>query len=140
MRRGGADCCARYQREQPTAGEVLYYAYETGVGAQPAGATCVIDHFVGMYGEELKIARDQYINTCKEYYKNQCWSVEHGINPRCVNSIHLYIFADNNHMYLIMDDVMRTSLVETVKEKKTLLFLIVYILPFLYLLSVIYLI
>ena len=50
-----------------------------------------------------------------------------------MNSIHLYIFADNNHMYLIMDDVMRTSLVETVKEKKTLLFLIVYILPFLYL-------
>jgi hypothetical protein len=80
------------------------------------------------------------IDMCKEYYKNQIWSVEHGINPRCVNSIHLYIFADNNHMYLIMDDVMRTSLVETVKEKKTLLVLIVYILPFLYLLSVIYLI
>jgi hypothetical protein len=147
VRRGGADCCARYQREQPTAGEVLYYAYETGVGAQPAGATCVIDHFVGMYGEELKIARDQYINTCKEYYKNQCWSVEHGINPRCVNSIcekyditHYGLdvnqsciikntgkhnnkktsihFAVDNHMYLILDDVMRKSLVETVKEEE----------------------
>ena len=29
------------------------------------------------------------INQCKEYYKNknQCWSLEHGITPQCVNSI-----------------------------------------------------
>jgi hypothetical protein len=40
--------------------------------------TCVVDNFIGMYGEELKISRDKFIDMCKEYYnnKNQCWSVE----------------------------------------------------------------
>jgi hypothetical protein len=111
--------------------------------------TCVVDNFIGMYGEELKISRDKFIDMCKEYYnnKNQCWSVEHGITPQCVNSIcekydithycldvhksiiiknlstnqnhkALIYFSVNNHMYLIMDDVMRKSLVETVKEKE----------------------
>jgi 5-methylcytosine-specific restriction enzyme A len=111
--------------------------------------TCVVDNFIGMYGEELKLTRDKFIDMCKEYYhnKNQCWSVEHGITPQCVNSIcekydithycldvhksiiiknisknrnykSLIYFSVNNHMYLIMDDVMRKSLVETVKEKE----------------------
>jgi 5-methylcytosine-specific restriction enzyme A len=111
--------------------------------------TCVVDNFIGMYGEELKLTRDKFIDICKEYYnnKNQCWSVEHGITPQCVNSIcekydithycldvhksiiiknisknrnykSLIYFSVNNHMYLIMDDVMRKSLVETVKEKE----------------------
>jgi 5-methylcytosine-specific restriction endonuclease McrA len=102
-----------------------------------------------MYGQELKLTRDKFIDMCKEYYnnKNQCWSVEHGITPQCVNSIcekydithycldvhksviikslsknqnhkALIYFSVNNHMYLIMDDVMRKSLVETVKEKE----------------------
>jgi 5-methylcytosine-specific restriction enzyme A len=73
--------------------------------------------------------------------------LEHGITPQCVNSIcekydithycldvhksviikslsknqnhkALIYFSVNNHMYLIMDDVMRKSLVETVKEKE----------------------
>jgi 5-methylcytosine-specific restriction enzyme A len=97
----------------------------------------------------LKLTRDKFIDLCKEYYnnKNQCWSVEHGITPQCVNSIcekydithycldvhksviikslsknqnhkALIYFSVNNHMYLIMDDVMRKSLVETVKEKE----------------------
>jgi 5-methylcytosine-specific restriction enzyme A len=111
--------------------------------------TCVVDNFIGMYGEELKLTRDKFIDMCKEYYhnKNQYWSVEHGITPQCVNSIcekydithycldvhksiiiknisknrnykSLIYFSVNNHMYLIMDDVMRKSLVETVKEKE----------------------
>jgi 5-methylcytosine-specific restriction enzyme A len=111
--------------------------------------TCVVDNFIGMYGEKLKLTRDKFIDMCKEYYnnKNQCWSVEHGITPQCVNSIcekydithycldvhksviikslsknqnhkALIYFSVNNHMYLIMDDVMRKSLVETVKEKE----------------------
>jgi hypothetical protein len=111
--------------------------------------TCVVDNFIGMYGEELKISRNKFIDMCKEYYnnKNHCWSVEHGITPQCVNSIcekydithycldvhksiiiknlsknqnhkALIYFSVNNHMYLIMDDVMRKSLVETVKEKE----------------------
>jgi 5-methylcytosine-specific restriction endonuclease McrA len=111
--------------------------------------TCVVDNFIGMYGEELKLTRDKFIDMCKEYYKNknQCWSVEYGISPQCVNSIcekydithycldvhksiiikslsknqnhkALIYFSVNNHMYLIMDDVMRKSLVETVKEKE----------------------
>jgi hypothetical protein len=113
--------------------------------------TCVVDNFIGMYGKELKLTRDKFIDMCKEYYnnKNHCWSVEHGISPQCVNSIcekydithycldvhksiiiknisknrnykSLIYFSVNNHMYLIMDDVMRKSLVETVKEKETL--------------------
>jgi 5-methylcytosine-specific restriction endonuclease McrA len=111
--------------------------------------TCVVDNFIGMYGEKLKLSRDKFIDLCKEYYnnKNQCWSVEYGISPQCVNSIcekydithycldvhksiiikslsknqnhkALIYFSVNNHMYLIMDDVMRKSLVETVKEKE----------------------
>jgi 5-methylcytosine-specific restriction enzyme A len=111
--------------------------------------TCVVDNFIGMYGEKLKLTRDKFIDMCKEYYnnKNQCWSEEHGITPQCVNSIcekydithycldvhksviikslsknqnhkALIYFSVNNHMYLIMDDVMRKSLVETVKEKE----------------------
>jgi hypothetical protein len=31
--------------------------------------TCVIDNFIGMYGEKLKITRDNFIDMCKEYYK-----------------------------------------------------------------------
>jgi hypothetical protein len=111
--------------------------------------TCVVDNFIGMYGEKLKLTRDKFIDMCKEYYnnKNQCWSLEHGITPQCVNSIcekydithycldvhksviikslsknqnhkALIYFSVNNHMYLIMDDVMRKSLIETVKEKE----------------------
>jgi 5-methylcytosine-specific restriction endonuclease McrA len=111
--------------------------------------TCVVDNSIGMYGEKLKLTRDKFIDMCKEYYnnKNQCWSVEHGITPQCVNSIcekydithycldvhksviikslsknqnhkALIYFSVNNHMYLIMDDVMRKSLIETVKEKE----------------------
>ena len=111
--------------------------------------TCVVDNFIGMYGEELKLTRDKFIDMCKEYYnnKNQCWSVEHGITPQCVNSIcekydithycldvhksviikslsknqnhkALIYFSVNNHMYLILDSEMRKSLVETVKEKE----------------------
>ena len=111
--------------------------------------TCVVDNFIGMYGQELKLTRDKFIDMCKEYYnnKNQCWSVEHGITPQCVNSIcekydithycldvhksiiiknisknrnhkSLIYFSVNNHMYLILDSEMRKSLVETVKEKE----------------------
>ena len=111
--------------------------------------TCVVDNFIGMYGKELKITRDKFIDLCQEYYKNknQCWSVEHGITPQCVNSIcekydithycldvhksiiiknisrnknykALIYFSVNNHMYLIIDKHVRKSLVETVKEKE----------------------
>jgi 5-methylcytosine-specific restriction endonuclease McrA len=111
--------------------------------------TCVVDNFIGMYGEKLKLSRDKFIDMCKEYYnnKNQCWSLEHGITPQCVNSIcekydithycldvhksviikslsknqnhkALIYFSVNNHMYLILDSEMRKSLVETVKEKE----------------------
>jgi 5-methylcytosine-specific restriction enzyme A len=97
----------------------------------------------------LKLTRDKFIDLCKEYYKNknQCWSLEHGITPQCVNSIcekydithycldvhksviikslsknqnhkALIYFSVNNHMYLILDSEMRKSLVETVKEKE----------------------
>jgi len=51
--------------------------------------TCVIDNFIGMYGEELKITRDNFTCLVKEYYKqfNINWTVDDGISPRCVNSI-----------------------------------------------------
>jgi len=89
----------------------------------------------------IDLCKEHYKN------KNQYWSLENGISPQCVNSIcqkydishycldvhksviikslsknqkhkALIYFSVNNHMYLIMDDVMRKSLVETVKEKE----------------------
>jgi hypothetical protein len=49
---------------------------------------CVIDNFIGMYGEELKITREYFIDMCQEYYKEIYfnWNTEYGISPRCVNS------------------------------------------------------
>ncbi len=51
--------------------------------------TCVIDNFIGMYGQELKITREKFIDFCQEYYNqnNINWTIENGISPRCVNSI-----------------------------------------------------
>ena len=51
--------------------------------------TCVIDNFIGMYGEELKITRDNFKCLVKEYYKQYDidWTVENGISPKCVSSI-----------------------------------------------------
>jgi hypothetical protein len=51
--------------------------------------TCVIDNFIGMYGQELKITREKFIDMCQEYNNqyNSNWTVENGISPRCVNSI-----------------------------------------------------
>ena len=51
--------------------------------------TCVIDNFIGMYGEELGITRKYFKCLVQEYYKqyNINWTVEDGISPRCVNSI-----------------------------------------------------
>jgi len=108
--------------------------------------TCVIDNFIGMYGEKLTISRKNFIYYCKEYYKqyNIDWKVEDGVSPKCVNSIcerydishyaldinkscfvkyisknrnnkALVYFAINGHMYLILDDAVRKSLI---KEQK----------------------
>jgi hypothetical protein len=108
--------------------------------------TCVIDNFIGMYGEELKLTRDTFIAMCREY-QIQNWTPDDGVSPRCVNSIcekydiahyafdvnkacfiqnisknrnhkALIYFAVNNHMYLILDKEMRKSLVEQVKVKE----------------------
>ena len=51
--------------------------------------TCVIDNFIGMYGEALKITRDNFKCLVKEYYKQYDinWTVEDGISPKCVSSI-----------------------------------------------------
>ena len=48
--------------------------------------TCVIDNFIGMYGEKLKLTRDGFITMCKEYSQEN-WTPEYGVSPRCVNSI-----------------------------------------------------
>ncbi len=31
--------------------------------------TCVIDNFIGLYGEELKITKEKNCDLCQEYYK-----------------------------------------------------------------------
>jgi hypothetical protein len=103
-----------------------------------------------MYGLELKITREKFIDMCQEYYNqyNFNWTVENGISPRCVNSIcekydiahyvfdiskkcfiknisnnrnhkALIYFAVNNHMYLIVEDAVRKSLVEKTKVKES---------------------
>ena len=59
-------------------GEYKDYLQDTG--------TCVIDNFIGMYGEELKLSRDGFITMCKEYSQEN-WSPDDGVSPRCVNSI-----------------------------------------------------
>ena len=108
--------------------------------------TCVIDNFIGMYGEKLKLTKDKFIDMCKDY-NSYNWTPEQGVTPACVNSIcetydithyafdvnrscfiknlstnrnhkALIYFAVNNHMYLIQDEVMRKSLVEKVKVKE----------------------
>ena len=49
--------------------------------------TCVIDNFIGMYGKELKLTRDDFINLHQEYYNHifenatEPWSVDDGITP-----------------------------------------------------------
>jgi hypothetical protein len=50
---------------------------------------CVIDNFVGMYGEDLKITRENFIDMYQDYYKeyNNNWTVENDISRRCINSI-----------------------------------------------------
>ncbi len=60
----------------------------TRIFLQNTGA-CVIDIFIGMYGEELGITRTYFKCLAKEYYKqfNIDWTVDDGISPRCVNSI-----------------------------------------------------
>jgi len=111
--------------------------------------TCVIDNFIGMYGEALGITRKYFKCLVKEYYKqhNINWTVEDGISPKCVSSIcekydiahyafdvkkncfiknisqnrnhkALVYFAVNNHMYLILDDAVRKSLIERTKVKE----------------------
>jgi hypothetical protein len=52
--------------------------------------TCVIDNFIGMYGEELGITREYFKCLVTEYYKqfNINWTVEDGISPRCVSAIY----------------------------------------------------
>jgi dihydroxyacetone kinase-like predicted kinase len=52
--------------------------------------TCVIDNFIGMYGDKLKITRDQLINIIKKYYKSTLsgidglyldeWEIEVGVD------------------------------------------------------------
>ena len=83
--------------------------------------TCVIDNFIGMYGQELKITREKFIDMCQEYYNQYKfnWTVENGISPRCVNSICEIYFAVNNHMYLIVEDAVRKSLIEKTKVKES---------------------
>ncbi len=43
-----------------------------------------------MYGEELKITREIFIEMCQDYYKeyNKNRTVDNGISAKCVNSIY----------------------------------------------------
>ena len=51
--------------------------------------TCVVDNFIGMYGEALNISRKCFRCLVKEYYKqyNINWTDENGISPKCFYSI-----------------------------------------------------
>ena len=129
------------QLEYNIIGEYKEFLQNTG--------TCVIDNFIGMYGQDLKLTRENFINMCKDYYKqyNIDWTVGNGISPKCVNCIceqfdishyafdiskkcfvknisknrnhkALIYFAVNNHMYLILEDSTRKSLIEKTKVKE----------------------
>ncbi len=106
--------------------------------------TCVIDNFIGMYGEELKLTRDAFLKLHENYYDSiNLW--EQGITPEflefickfydishCAYDINnecfkkyisknqnhealIYYFI-NNHMYLVRDEF-KKSLVEKAKEE-----------------------
>ena len=73
--------------------------------------TCVIDNFIGLYGNKLKITRDQMINIIKKYYYNLSsnldddeppssldvginrkestyeWNIKQGVDPLCLQHI-----------------------------------------------------
>ncbi len=51
--------------------------------------TCVIDTFIGMYGQEPKVTKEKFIDMCQEYYNQYNFNriVENGISPRCVDLI-----------------------------------------------------
>ena len=42
--------------------------------------TCVIDNIVGMYGQSLKITREQFIKFCSKYYENNISPLDFGLN------------------------------------------------------------
>ena len=142
---------ATKQADMPmkNASQLIYNCIDEYKDYLQNNGTCAIDNFIGMYGKELNITREQFIEMCNDYYKqlNMNWSPEYGVTPRCINSIcekydithyafdvnkscfikhmstnrnhkALIYFAVNNHMYLILDKVMRKSLVEKVKVKE----------------------
>lgn len=59
--------------------------------------TCVIDNFIGLYGNKLKITREQLINIISDYYNTpsgldtglniEKWKIEDGVDPLCIQHI-----------------------------------------------------
>ena len=106
--------------------------------------TCVIDNFIGLYGAELKLTRDDFIKLHQDFYNiNDFWKkgiapafleyicklydISHyayDINNECFmkfisqnrNHISLIYYAINNHMYLVKEEN-KKSLVERAKEE-----------------------
>jgi hypothetical protein len=79
--------------------------------------TCVIDNFIGMYGDKLKITRDQLINIIKKYYKSTLsgldaglnlddWEIDDGVDALCLQHIcemfdlSHYAYDVTNHCFL----------------------------------------
>lgn len=48
---------------------------------------CVVDNFVGVYGQKIKkVTREWFIEQCKKY-ANKEWKIEHGVTPGMLESI-----------------------------------------------------
>jgi hypothetical protein len=106
--------------------------------------TCVIDNFIGMYGEELKLTREGFLKLHENYYDSidlwkqgitpefleficKFYDISHyayDINNECFmkyiskNQNHkaLIYYSINNHMYLVKEEFKKSS-VEKAKEE-----------------------
>ena len=79
--------------------------------------TCVIDNFIGMYGEELKITRDDFIKLHQDFYKNiyaissspldfgintnETWRLDNGITPLFLEYV-CKKYDNSHYKYMIL--------------------------------------
>ena len=92
----------KYMKMKELGTDILNYdyvkEYKEFLQTDQKFGTCVIDNFIGIYGEKLKITRDQLINIIKKYYnESSCgldaglnidaWEICDGVDPLCLQHI-----------------------------------------------------
>ena len=92
----------KYMKMKQLGTDILNYdyvkEYKEFLQTDQKFGTCVIDNFIGIYGEKLKITRDQLINIIKKYYNESSsgldaglnideWEICDGVDPLCLQHI-----------------------------------------------------